>query len=416
MDDGSNIVDVWDNNPLGLDGSRVIDRSIYVDPGIFTAERDQVFARTWQWIAHESELPNFGDYVTATIAGRPVVVSRGEGGVVHAFLNTCTHRGAILAAKPRGNSGGSFVCLYHAWCFNEAGKFTAAPLPQAYGDRLIKERYDAPTVRVELFAGHVFVNLDPNAEPLDQFLGQSGVYLEACTKDQEAIGRVRWMLDGNWKLWHENFRDNYHPMFAHQMIGLNYQGVKIEGENYDLQGGHSVMTFPLQGNPDGILSAIRRITGRPIEPRPRGPAPTDAGQTILAIFPNLDFQSAVGIGPGHSLLQVVRPVGVDKAIVEIVVFGPKGEPSEVRQSRLEATLDGQTAAGKISGDDTEAVRRCAAGFGALREVRWSNMDRGQQPGLQGDKNDEYSLRAFYVAYKQYMGSHLWSAAQAQPVA
>ncbi len=406
MDDGSSIVDVWDGNTLGLDGSRVIDRNIYVDPRIFAAERELVFARTWQWVAHESELPEFGDYVTATIAGRPVVVSRGEEGAVHAFLNTCTHRGALLAVGAKGNSKGSFVCLYHAWCFDAAGKFTSAPLPHAYGDHLARGGYDAPAVRVELFAGHVFVNLDAKAAPLADFLGRSAPYLAACTDGQEAIGRVRWMLDGNWKLWHENFRDNYHPMFAHQMIGLNYQGVKILGENDDLQQGHSVMTFPLQGNPDGLISAIRRLTGRPIEPRPRGPAPAGAGQTILAIFPNLDFQNAVGIGPGHSLLQVVRPVGVEKSIVEIVVFGQKGEPPEVRQSRLEATLDGQTAAGKISGDDTEAVRRCAAGFGAVGEVGWSNMDRGQAPGLKGDKNDEYSLRAFYVAYKQYMGHHL----------
>ncbi len=411
MDDAANLADVWTKNAFGLDGSRVIDRNIYVDDRIFAAEQQDLFARTWQWVAHESEMPEFGDYVTATIAGRPVVVSRGEEGAINAFFNTCTHRGALLAIGPKGNSGGSFTCLYHAWCFDTAGKLLSAPLPAAYGEKLSGEGYDVPKIRVEVFSGHIFINLDPNAEPLGDFLVASAAHIAKCTGTQEVIGRVRWMLKGNWKLWHENFRDNYHPMFAHQAIGVNYVGIKIEGENRDLLKGHSVMEFPFQGNPENVLSAIRRVTGKPIGPRPgaKPPAP-GAGQTILAIFPNLDFQHAVGIGLGHTLLQVVRPVGVDKAIVEIVVFGEKGEAPDIRQSRLETALDAQTAAGKISGDDTEAVRRCAAGFGAVREVRWSNMDRGQEPGVLGNKNDEYSLRAFYVAYKRYMGQHLYDVA------
>jgi hypothetical protein len=96
--------------------------------------------------------------------------------------------------------------------------------------------------------------------------------------------------------------------------------------------------------------------------------------------------------------------------VELVAFGDVGEAAEARQARLDQSLDGQTSAGKISGDDNEAARRCSLGFGAVREVRWSNMDRGQEPGAEGGKNDEYSLRAFYHAYKRYMGDSLLTAA------
>jgi hypothetical protein len=92
--------------------------------------------------------------------------------------------------------------------------------------------------------------------------------------------------------------------------------------------------------------------------------------------------------------------------VEIVVFGPTGEAPEARQRRLEHALDTQTSAGKVAGDDAEAVRRCGRGFAAADAVRWSNMDRGQTPGLAGSKNDEYSLRSFYDEYKKYLGSHL----------
>jgi len=402
--------DVWQSNTLKLDGARVIDRNIYVDPAVHVAEQARVFAKTWQWVAHDTELPEFGDYVTAAVAGRPVIVSRGDDGRITAFFNTCTHRGALLAVQARGNSGGSFTCLYHAWCFDTEGKLTSAPLASAYGDRLHKECYDVPKIRLETFAGNIFLSLDPAVEPLETFLGETKQYIEKFTGKHEAIGRVRWSLDGNWKLWHENFRDNYHPMYAHMMIGANYQGVTIEGQNFDLSQGHSLLAFPPQGNPAGIGPVIRKLTGKDAGSVPlRAPAPpadahVDNRNLIMAVFPNLDFQhSAV---QDHNLLQIVRPLAVDKAIVEIVVFGEKGEPADVRRARLEGTLDGQTAAGKISGDDTEAVRRCAAGFSNVKEVRWSNMDRGQAPGHQGDKNDEYSLRAFYVAYKKYMGDSL----------
>ena len=401
--------DVWSDNPLRLDGSRVIDRSIYVDPLIYEAERERLFAATWQWVAHESELPNPGDYVTAAIAGRPVAVTRGRDGQVAAFINTCTHRGAVLAPLSRGSSPGGFTCFYHAWSFGTDGKFLAAPIDGAYGGNLARACYDAPKVRSEIFAGHIFVSLDPGIEPLVEFLGEAGPYIERFTGRHEALGRVRWQIEGNWKLWHENFCDNYHPMFTHPILTANYQGVKIEGVNIDLGRGHGVLGFPSQGNPGQIQATIRKLTGKPLEGdglrREPPKDPSALSHFIMAVFPNLDFQNS-GAGQMQNVLQTVRPLSIDRAVVEIVAFGEVGESDGSRQAKLDRCLDGQTAAGKISGDDNEAARRCAAGFGAFREVGWSNMDRGQAGGNQGAKNDEHTLRGFYRAYKQYMGQSL----------
>lgn len=405
--------DVWSRNSLKLDGSRVIDRSIYVDPAIFEAEHEKIFAGTWQWVAHESELRAFGDYITATIAGRPIVVSRGKDDRITAFFNTCTHRGAVLAPHPRGNNAGSFVCFYHAWCFNSEGKFTSAPIDAAYGGGFNKDCYNIPTIRHEIYEGSIFVTLDSSIDSLHDYLGAAGAYITQFTGRHEVLGRVRWLLKGNWKLWHENFRDNYHPMFTHMVVGASYQGVNIEGINVDLSGGHSLLAFPSQGNPDRVRAAIRRVTGKPLDSDTRRtqagaqiPSISESAHShyIMAIFPNLDFQNFAG--GGVNVLQFVRPLTVDKAVVEIVAFGEVGELMEARQARLDHCLDGQTSAGKISGDDTEAARRCSVGFGTLREVRWSNIDRGQAAGKEGSKNDEYSLRAFYHTYKKYMGQSL----------
>jgi benzoate/toluate 1,2-dioxygenase alpha subunit len=401
--------DVWENNTLNLAGSRVIDRSVYVEPDIYKAEIDRVFAKTWQWIAHDSEMPDAGDYVSAIIAGRSVVVTRNKANELNAFYNTCTHRGAALTEKTKGNCGDRFVCMYHGWTFDTAGKLIGAPWPKAYGPDFNKSGYDIPTISLDTHGGNIFVCLDPDVAPLTEFLGEAAPYIESFTGEHEALGRVRWMIDGNWKLWHENFRDNYHPEFTHNLVGTGYRGVKVAGRNLDLPPAHGLLAFPMQRDSSEIEKAMNKIGGlnvdlgnSPAWARPPFDLDIDAENRILAVFPNLDFQN-MAAGGILNMLQVLRPLSVDRTVVEALVFGPKGESAEARQWRLERSLDTQAASGKVSGDDNEAVRRCSLGFTTLTAVRWSNMDRGQAPGREGLKNDEYSLRAFYAAYKEHMG-------------
>ena len=412
MSGAEQVCDIWDGNSLGLDGSRVIDREVYRDQAIFAAEQEQLFTRTWQWVGHESEVREFGDYLTVRIAGRPVVVARGEEGRLNAFYNSCTHRGAILAHGTKGNCRGSFTCMYHAWSFDTSGKLESAPQSEAYGDELKKGSYDSPKIRLDVFCGNIFINIDGKAPPLEDYLGESKEYIEESTGGREVLGRVRWKLEGNWKLWHENFRDNYHPMFTHQFLTFLYQGVKADGVNRDLGNGHSHMKFPSQGSGDSYAKFIKRLTGRPYDSKLSVSArEAHAGHVVMAVFPNLDFQYGYGGAAHHSpycVLQIVRPISVSEAVVEIVAFGSIGEPEKVRQERLDTILGIQTSSGKVSADDTEAARRCTIGFGAADVMRWSNIGRGQEPGKLGAKSDEYSLRAFYSEYKKYMNGALKS--------
>src|SRR5438093_5846783 len=91
-----------------------VHRTLYTDPDIFIEEMRRIFGRTWVFVAHESEVPNPGDFKTDTMAGQPIIVSRHTDGRVYVLFNRCMHRGATVCELPSGNSS-HFRCPYHAW-------------------------------------------------------------------------------------------------------------------------------------------------------------------------------------------------------------------------------------------------------------------------------------------------------------
>src|SRR5688572_11184772 len=88
----------------------------YVSPTIFELEMRRIFERTWIYVAHESQLPAAGDYITTTIGTQPVIVTRDTRGVVHVLLNRCRHRGSIVCRLASGRAA-RFMCPYHNWVY-----------------------------------------------------------------------------------------------------------------------------------------------------------------------------------------------------------------------------------------------------------------------------------------------------------
>ena len=107
-----------------------IHTSIYSDSDIFALEMDRIFRRTWVYVAHESELPDPGDYVTTTLGTQPVIVTRDAGGQVHVLLNHCRHRGSAVCRADRGHAE-QFVCPYHNWVYASTAACWAWPRPPA---------------------------------------------------------------------------------------------------------------------------------------------------------------------------------------------------------------------------------------------------------------------------------------------
>ncbi len=392
----------------------IVDRQIYTDPAILELEREQIFRRTWQYICMTRDLAAPGDYYTALIAGEPVIVVKGNDGELRAFYNACTHRGAVLTGDRRGNCGQILKCMYHAWAFNLQGSLVGVPYEEGYPDSFSRDEYGLVPVHCDTFLDLVFVALDPAVPSLEQYLGDMTEHLADYLDGIEPIGRNSWIYKGNWKLWHENFRDNYHPEWTHRVIHDTHPHYADSGGNWGVDHGHSVLqwTGPRPPQVQVYARSLARHSGvhidvEDLKPRHQDDRPEGTPGEVLAVFPNLDIQPGPkqgGRGMRRGYIQTVTPLGIDRARVEITVYSSSDDTAEERRDALASLATSQGSWGTISCDDTEAAYRCQLGL--LGQGTRSNLfTRGAAPGRGGSdaqSRDEYSQREFYRAYYDYL--------------
>ncbi|MGQ0803500.1 MAG: aromatic ring-hydroxylating oxygenase subunit alpha [Actinomycetota bacterium] len=210
-----------------------VDRRFFVDDDLFTRELERVFARCWEFVAHESEVPEVGSYVTRTMGRDSVIVIRDDAGAVRVMLNSCTHRGTQLCKTPIGNAS-SFRCGYHGWTFNNNGDLFAVPrLSESYAPTWKKSDHGLVQARVEVFHGLVFATWNHEGPDLVAYLGDMAWYLEAMMSMAPGGFEViappqRYIQDANWKFPVENDGgDGYHLPVAHgTMFDLDIFGTQ----------------------------------------------------------------------------------------------------------------------------------------------------------------------------------------------
>lgn len=196
--------------------------SVYTDPEIFELEMARIFERAWIFMAHESQIPKPGDFVTSRIGRQPVIVTRDASGAVHVLFNRCTHRGAIVAREEQGHAR-VFTCPYHGWAFRGDGKMVGLPFRSAYPEEFLKnEQLDLAKVpRVESYRGFIFASAAETGPPLVEFIGPLKDGLDnlldrSPTGEVEvSVGVHKYAYKGNWKMQMENGLDEYHPPFSH---------------------------------------------------------------------------------------------------------------------------------------------------------------------------------------------------------
>ena len=198
----------------------VLDRRIFSDAEIYQQELQRIFARAWNFVCHESQLPQSGSFFMNYIGEDQVIAVRDRAGKVQVLLNSCSHRGNSVCRAEQGRTN-SFLCSYHGWNYDLDGRLIAMPGQETfYGDGFDKSQWGlGKAAHVASYRGFVFATLDPTAPPLEDYLGwvgRLGIDMLASRGDlevQDGIHKNR--LKCNWKLAVDNLYDWYHVKVSH---------------------------------------------------------------------------------------------------------------------------------------------------------------------------------------------------------
>ncbi len=243
----------------------------YKDADMFSRETRDIFYREWICVAREEQLPTPGDYRAVQVVEQPLIIVRQNDGTLRAMSAICPHRG-MPVVESDGNAQ-SFSCPYHLWKFALDGALVSAPLMD--GVAALPSDCGLAAVKVETWQGFIFVNLDPDAQPLrDRLPGLDELVGAYDMGDMRIAGSVDYHCPWNWKLLIENFMEAYHHIGPHN---ASLQGTYPAKKSYvsgSVEDGWSVLHMP---------SIESHGADSPLPPRP-GLNEAQANQSLASVI------------------------------------------------------------------------------------------------------------------------------------
>lgn len=371
--------------------------SIYTDPAIFELEFERIFYRTWVYIGHASEVPQAGDFRLRSIGRQPVILVRGNDGVVRVLMNRCRHRGAVVCEVEAGREK-VFRCWFHGWTYDNTGKLLSVTAPEGYGeDFRTDENSLTPAPRVESYRDFMFASLSAEVPPLRDYLARAAAMIDllvdASPERQIDVnaGCHKTVYKGNWKL---VGMDGYHPNFVHASVvalwqrkansgmGATHRSDPFDGKaptyTRDLGNGHAMIDLRnhrLEHFPDyskflatvpGGKDYIDAMFARDSAERARLLLAI-AGDPHIGIFPNMQII--------NNQIRIINPLAVGETEVMMFPVLLKGVSPQINALRLRQheSFYGPASAG--SPDDAEIFERAQRGM--LAQVNpWINISRG----------------------------------------
>lgn len=323
----------WMHAPQ-LDSNQYVDTRIYTDPQIFNEEIEKIWRKVWYVACHESELPEVYDFRTYSIGNAPLIITRGEDGKIRAFLNACPHRGNVIVRRPAGSfrdadpSGNPkhMTCLFHGWQWDTTGRCVEIPrCKDGYQARFSKKDAGLREVKCETaYGGFVWVNLDDNCEPLEDYIGDAmQCYEEALSIPLEVFHYHRAVLNTNYKLWHDTNSEFYHDyMHYHNRATGMMQPGYFQRKYRCFRNGHAVvdsMTIK--------YDAYKGFGSRKAE----WPGVPRDGWLMVDLFPGTTFNLR-----GSALrIDTVTPLAPNKVLIEFRGLGLKNDTPEIRAERIQ---------------------------------------------------------------------------------
>lgn len=226
-------------------GSETIKVDRYFSREFMELENDKLWNRTWLVTCRETEIADPGSYFVYDIAKYSIVLTRTEAGEIKGFFNACLHRGRQL--RRDCGTAREFKCPFHGFRWSLEGDFLGAPCEWDF-PHIEKENFSLPQVQVDTWGGWVFINMDPDAPPLAEYLDILPKHFERWTPENTFKAmHIEKVIECNWKVAWEAFIESYHTVQTHPQI-LPYLG--DSNSQYDCWGDNISRTI----SPMGVVS------------------------------------------------------------------------------------------------------------------------------------------------------------------
>lgn len=392
------------------DGVSRVDRSVFLDEGLFEMEMEKIWEGTWLFLAHESQIQNPNDFLTMYMGRQPIILARNEKGQINAFINACSHRGASLVRVRKGNRP-DYTCGFHSWCYNSSGELIRVHKESdgGYSESFCKENYNLTKVpKLESYRGFIFASLNAAAPSLKEHLGDAAIGIDLFA-DQAGEGGLEvlegfstYTYDGNWKMQGENGVDGYHVEGVHgnwiatvmrrqKMLGagdkiksMQLGDVRKQKSGFlDMGNGHTMLwgdipnasSRPNWSQRDKLIAKHGEARAHWMLGRFRN----------LYLYPNVFFMDQAS-----TQLRLFRPLSVNKTEVTIFAIARKSDTPEERNLRIRQYEDFFNVSGLATADDIMEFNQSQVGFNG-RLARWSDLSRGLGHEIAGGTEETREL-------------------------
>jgi choline monooxygenase len=278
---------------------------VYTSEAFYRREVERIWHKVWNFIGAADRLRRPGDYFTLTFAGVPLIVLRDDEGAIRAFANSCRHRGSALL-DGEGHCQ-LIACPYHSWTYCLDGTLAGSPeMHKTHGFDPVENAL--VPIRIDSWGGFLFVNFDPEAAPLAEFLGDLPGKVAPYRLDEMACARRKeYVIDCNWKLFVENAKESYHIATVHRQTINKYASARSSGYWVEEATGEYCITFAQH---DGSMALLKGDTGFPTNESLLGLREA-GGTTAPLIYPSTYLACTIDcawylelhpLGPGRTRL------------------------------------------------------------------------------------------------------------------
>jgi len=346
---------------------------VYFSPETFEIEKATLFASTWQVVGHVRQATGPGDYFTFDLTGEPLLIARGDDRILRGFYNVCRHR----AGNPASGCGNRklFRCGYHGWTYRLDGALLVAPEFEGVED-FDPQGFGLVPVRLEEWSNLIFVNLDPEARPLRECLGE--LPAQAAKFDFSSMKfyeRRAYEMNCNWKTYIDNYLEGYHVPSVHPALNreIHYNSYTVEPYPQYVR-----QWSPIRGAQPGE-AAPRRYPQSGLQPG------LQSGHELTAdyfwVFPNW----MLNCYPDNVSLNIILPLGPERTLAIFEWYLPEsGLASEAARKAVEFSDE-------IQVEDA-----------AICEIVQKNLHSRSYKAGRYSVKQEKGVHAFHQMYREFM--------------